>query len=299
MTHLAYELQVLLNLVISQMKQILPYWLLGTLLGSILSVYASKKIVRFAAHMRKRNYSFFQALLTAVLGVISPVCMYGTVPILAVLSKKNVPQYILVTFMISSIMLNPNLFLVSFSLGVSMALLRLFISITAGMLAGILVFVFYKGKDIFNFNSFENITDITTRKKNFLIDILGSMRITAPYMFLGMVLTALFDRYFPPQIMNTLFIQNRGHGVLLMASLGVPVYLCGGGTVPLLGAWLEAGMSPGSAAAFMISGPSTKLTNLSAVKIVLGTRNFALYIAYNLLFAVAAGFLIDFLYYLT
>jgi uncharacterized membrane protein YraQ (UPF0718 family) len=81
-----------------------------------------------------------------------------------------------------------------------------------------------------------------------------------------------------------------------MASAGVPVYLCGGGTIPLLGAWLRAGLSPGSAVAFMLSGPATKLTNLGAVKIILGARNFVFYILYGLLFAVVAGLLTDMAY---
>jgi uncharacterized membrane protein YraQ (UPF0718 family) len=82
-------------------------------------------------------------------------------------------------------------------------------------------------------------------------------------------------------------------GVLLAASLGIPVYVCGGGTIPLLKAWLEAGMSPGSALAFMITGPATKLTNLSAVKMILGMRNFILYIIFMLGWALIAGIGVD------
>ena len=63
--------------------------------------------------------------------------------------------------------------------------------------------------------------------------------------------------------------------------------------MPLLSSWLEAGMSMGSAIAFMVAGPATKLTNLGAVKIVLGLRNFTLYLGYCLLFAILAGFLAD------
>jgi uncharacterized membrane protein YraQ (UPF0718 family) len=44
-------------------------------------------------------------------------------------------------------------------------------------------------------------------------------------------------------------------------------------------------MSLGAAAAFMITGPATKITNLSAMKIVLGIRRFALYILFIFAFA--------------
>jgi hypothetical protein len=72
----------------------------------------------------------------------------------------------------------------------------------------------------------------------------------------------------------------------MAATIGVPLYACGGGTIPLLQGWLAQGMSMGSAAAFMITGPATKITNLGALKIVLGKRNFLLYILFVMLSAV-------------
>lgn len=53
---------------------------------------------------------------------------------------------------------------------------------------------------------------------------------------------------------------------------------------------MSRGMGLGPAVAFMLSGPATKLTNLGALKTVLGARNFVLYIAFSLTFAVAAGY---------
>ena len=47
------------------------------------------------------------------------------------------------------------------------------------------------------------------------------------------------------------------------------------------------------ASAFMITGPATKITNLGALKIVLGARRFALYLAFVMLLALAAGLLVD------
>ena len=50
------------------------------------------------------------------------------------------------------------------------------------------------------------------------------------------------------------------------------------------------------AAAFMIAGPATKITNLSAVKIVLGAKRFTLYWAFTILFALAAGWLVHLIF---
>lgn len=47
------------------------------------------------------------------------------------------------------------------------------------------------------------------------------------------------------------------------------------------------------AAAFMLTGPSTKITNLGAVKIVLGVKNFALYLAFVMLFSLLTGLIVN------
>lgn len=74
---------------------------------------------------------------------------------------------------------------------------------------------------------------------------------------------------------------------------GVPLYACGGGTIPLLQAWLWDGMSMGSASAFMITGPATKITNLGAVKIVLGMKRFVLYLVYVTVFSLLSGLIVN------
>ena len=79
----------------------------------------------------------------------------------------------------------------------------------------------------------------------------------------------------------------------MAATIGVPLYACGGGTIPLLRAWLVSGMSMGCAAAFMITGPATKITNLGALKIVLGFKRFVLYIVFVMAFSLLTGFVVN------
>lgn len=79
----------------------------------------------------------------------------------------------------------------------------------------------------------------------------------------------------------------------MAATIGVPLYACGGGTIPLLREWLYSDMSMGSAAAFMLTGPSTKITNLGALKIVLGVKRFLLYLAFVIVFSLLTGFIVN------
>ena len=111
---------------------------------------------------------------------------------------------------------------------------------------------------------------------------------------LGILLSALFQRYVPADSFAALFGEaNEGFGVLMAATIGVPLYACGGGTIPLLQAWLADGMSMGSASAFMLTGPSTKITNLGALKIVLGAKRFVLYLAFVMVFSFVTGVVVN------
>ena len=93
--------------------------------------------------------------------------------------------------------------------------------------------------------------------------------------------------------MTAAFGGNEAFGVLMAATVGVPLYACGGGTIPLLQQWLWEGMSVGSAASFMLTGPATKITNLGALKIVLGAKRFFLYIAYVMGFSLLTGLIVN------
>lgn len=127
----------------------------------------------------------------------------------------------------------------------------------------------------------------------YLLNFWRNVKATGPMFLLGVALSALFQRYVPQTVMVDLFGGNEAWGVLMAATVGVPLYACGGGTIPLLQQWLWEGMSLGSAAAFMLTGPATKITNLGALKIVLGVKRFILYWLFVIIFALATGLVVN------
>ena len=280
MSALIMELTRILRSLWIQFEQIAPYWAIGLIVGSLINVYLSDKIVSKISAFKDNQFSFIALCLFGILGIASPLCMYGTVPLIASLGKKQVPEYLLAAFMICSILLNPNLLIMSFALGANVAILRLGASLLGGLLAGVLVYVFYKKKRLFTFDAFA--TETGKKKRVFWRDLLRALRITFPYFFVGILLTALYDLYFPKQLMNVMFAGNQALGSLFAMSLSIPLHACGGGAIPLLIAWLHGGMSVGNALTFMIAGSAMKFTNLGAVKIILGTKNFILYVLYCL-----------------
>jgi len=232
-----------------------------------------------------------------VLGALSPITMYGMVPLLAVLLRSKVRQSIITSFIITSILINPNIFIYSFAFGIDIALLRLVLCFLSGVTGGLIVEMVFKDRSIYSINGFsskEGIGMQAADKRKTLYENFGrAAKRTAPNLALGILLAALFQVYFPAYAFDYIFGSGNGLSVLFAASLGVPAYYCGGGTIPLIKAWMSEGMSAGSALAFMITGPVTRFTNMAAVKTIMPNRTFILYMNYNFAFGVAAGIIID------
>lgn len=327
-----------------QFRQIFWYWVLGMIIGSAISVFAKNYIHKAAEFLGKRIPGIVGLVFASLLGIASPLCMYGTIPICAAFSRKGIKDDFLAAFMMSSILLNPQLIIYSAALGGTMLAVRIASCFLMGIAAGLLVHIFYCRKDkssvvveqhnsvvssastsnqsasvveqrrnhqnefnaeppdaakksYFDFSSFDEPKNRDTDPNiflRFIKNLWRNIKATGPMFLLGIALSAIFQRYVPADAMARLFgKQNEAFGLLMAATIGVPLYVCGGGTIPLLQQWLAEGMSRGSAAAFMLTGPSTKITNLGALKIALGIKNFALYIAFVILFSLLTGFVVN------
>lgn len=279
-----------------QLQQIVGYWALGILIGSVISVFGKQKINSLMVWIQDKGLGAFGIIPASLIGIASPLCMYGTIPIAASFSQKGMRDDYLAAFMMSSVLLNPQLLIYSAALGTFALCVRFISCFLCGIAAGLLIRAFYKDKRFFNFEGFSERAsrDVDPNPLLRLIKNIGrNIKATGPWFLVGVLLSALFQRYVPADAFASLFVNNRGFGLLMAATIGVPLYACGGGTIPLLQQWLADGMSMGSASAFMITGPATKITNLGALKIVLGIKNFLLYLAFVMLFALLSGFIVN------
>ena len=279
-----------------QFNQIFRYWVIGILIGSLISVFAKDRIHDLFRSMRYKKWGLFGIIPACLLGIASPLCMYGTIPIAASFAKQGMREDWLAAFMMSSILLNPQLIVYSTALGTTVLTVRLVTCFLCGAAAGLLIHVFYKDRPFFDFTGFEERASHDTHPNlliRYLLNVWRNIKATGPYFLIGIFLSAAFQRYVPQDLMVRFFGGNEAWGVLMAATLGVPLYACGGGTIPLLREWLWDGMSVGSAAAFMLTGPATKITNLGALKIVLGMRRFLIYWAYVILFALLTGLIVN------
>ena len=305
-----------------QLRQVFWYWVIGMAVGSLISVFARNRIHGLFVKMQKTRWGILGIIPACLLGIASPLCMYGTIPIAASFRKQGMREDWLAAFMMASILLNPQLIIYSAALGTAALTIRVVTCFLCGCAAGLLVFLFYRGRDFFNFSGFEErvsreegtrtgSSEVAQSRDGlprsqiggrdthpnplirYFLNLWRNVKATGLYFLIGILLSALFQRYVPQDVMVTVFGGNKAWGVLMAATIGVPLYACGGGTIPHLQAWLSDGMSMGSAAAFMITGPATKITNLGALKIVMGLKRFLLYIAFVMTFSFLAGIVVN------
>ncbi len=281
-----------------QLRQIFGYWVLGILLGSCVSVFLKDRIHGVLRSMRRSRMGLWGIVPASLLGIASPLCMYGSIPLAASFSRSGMRDEWLASFMMCSILLNPQLIIYSTALGTAALATRIVSCFLCGIAAGLLIWAFQRGKPFFRFDGFDEPVSRDTDPDlllRLLKNIGRNIKATGPCFLLGVLLSALFQRYVPEELMTAAFGGNEAFGVLMAATIGVPLYACGGGTIPLLQAWLMDGMSMGSAAAFMITGPSTKITNLGALKIVLGLKRFLLYLTFVMVFSFLTGLVVNLL----
>lgn len=281
---------------VTLLEQIFPYWVIGMLIGSAVSIFAKSSINQFFSSLEENKIGVLGVFIASGLGIASPLCMYGTIPICASFVKSGMKDDWVGAFMMSSILLNPQLIIYSGALGTTALMIRIIVSFSAGSIAGILLRYFYHDHSFFRFTSFDEVKnkDIDPNIiKRYLKNLSRNIKATDRYFLVGIILSALFQRYVPSEAITFIFGGNEAFGFLMAATIGVPLYACGGGTIPLLQQWLYQGMSLGSATTFMITGPATKITNLGALKIILGVKNFIIYLIYIISFSLISGLIVN------
>ena len=100
-----------------QLRQIFWYWVIGMAIGSLVSVFAKDRIHGLFVGMQKKKWGVLGILPACLLGIASPLCMYGTIPIAASFRKQGMREDWIAAFMTASILLNPQLIIYSAALG--------------------------------------------------------------------------------------------------------------------------------------------------------------------------------------
>lgn len=271
-----------------------PYVVAGCLLGELLKFTSWTKLI----YKWLSSNRIWGIVIATVLGIISPLCTYGTVPVLLSLYAAGVSIVPLISFLAASAMMNPQLFIMTWGgLGAEMALMRLLAVFIFGVLVGLLAQLL-PGRFIVR-TKLQNPDpkSVTGRTKEpfkwskYLKDVGKNLLFVCKMMFIGIFIAVIVDMIPTDTLFDAVNEKSPVLSVVFAAFAGIPLYACGGGTIPMVASLIGKGMSKGSALAFLVAGPATRVTSLAALATVIKKRFLAVFVAVLLLFSVFLGVL--------
>jgi len=117
----------------------------------------------------------------------------------------------------------------------------------------------------------------------------------AKWFLFGLLLAGLITVLIPDDI----FSKYLGAGLpamLLMLTVGIPLYICATASTPIAAALILKGVSPGAALVFLLAGPATNLASITVLVATLGKRATAIYLASIAVCSVLFGLIVDKVY---
>ena len=278
--------------------QLWYFLVVGIVLTSLISLFWRHGDI--AAFLEK---SPRRSILTATLvGVISPVPTYVAIPLVAALYRVGVPVAPLFAFLVSSPLMNPILFsLTAGAFGYEMAAARTISAMALGIAAGAITHWLTSRGQMGHFltegsggsatRSWEDATRRTfgSRAAEFGNHLYRNTRFISKYFFLGIMVAAIVKALIPATWIISTLGNQRTFSVLVAVAAGVPLYACGGGTIPVMQTLQQLGMDKGAILAFFISGPATKFSTLVALKAAIEAKIFLVYLSIGLLGALVFG----------
>ncbi len=100
----------------------------------------------------------------------------------------------------------------------------------------------------------------------------------------------LINHFIPTTWISALFGSHNALAIPFAAVLGLPLYVNGDSSVPLLQSLMQSGVSGGAMLAFMITGPGTSAGVLAGIATIMKKKAIALYVSYLLVGAIVMGY---------
>lgn len=118
---------------------------------------------------------------------------------------------------------------------------------------------------------------------------LGIKRIL-PYFMAFAAVGFLINRLIPAEWISALFGSKSIFSVPLAAVIGLPLYVNGDSSIPMIQSLMQSGVAPGAMLAFLITGPGTSAGVMAGIATIMKKKALGLYIAFLLAGAILLGY---------
>ncbi len=111
-------------------------------------------------------------------------------------------------------------------------------------------------------------------------------------LIVGLVLAGLITTLMPTDLIHGAF-SSGPLAFLLATAISLPLYVCATASIPMAYALMAAGLSPGAALIFLITGPATNTATIVTVAKMLGRKATFIYLGSLLIVSWLAGWLFN------
>lgn len=111
-------------------------------------------------------------------------------------------------------------------------------------------------------------------------------------LLIGLVLAGLITTLLPPDLISGHF-STGSLAFLLATVISLPLYICATASIPMAYALMAAGLSPGAALIFLITGPATNTATVISLWKMLGHKATLIYLGSLIVIAWIAGGLLN------
>ena len=301
-----------------------PILMLGILVAAAISVYVDPEKFRRRL-MEKSNVSI---PATVAFGSFTPFCACGTMAIVVAMLTTALPWGPIMAFLTSSPLMSPDEFIfISGIVNMKFAVALTIASVLIGLGSGYITHIIEQKSNFLNNqtrfrkvksdSSLEYTTigaaccleslDIVEVKKTDLPGLVQKYKIkefaqicykvgiqqVLLYFAIFAAVGYLINQYVPAELITRYLGKGNIFAVPLLALVGLPLYVTGPSSLPVINALMTGGASGGAMLAFMITGPGTSAGVIAGIATIMKKRAIVLYIAFLISGAIILGYLYD------
>jgi uncharacterized membrane protein YraQ (UPF0718 family)/copper chaperone CopZ len=281
-----------------------PYLLLGFVVAGLLSVVISPEWIE--RHLGGNGLG--QVVKASIFGVPLPLCSCGVIPVAASLRRHGASKGATTAFLLSTPQTGVDSIAVTYGLlGPFLAVVRPVAALVTGIFGGGLVQAFNHEGAVIGGDasdpgegancSSECCDEVQSKNRPKILEGLHYGLVTLPRdigraLIWGVLISGLIAAFVAPQALES-YLGGGLWPMLAAMAIGIPLYVCATASTPIALGLIHAGLSPGAALVFLISGPATNTAALTTLWKVLGRRAAILYLVTVAVASLATGFAVD------
>jgi uncharacterized membrane protein YraQ (UPF0718 family) len=308
-----------------------PILILGVLVAAAISVYVDAE--KFRQMLMRKSIVSIPA--TVAFGTFTPFCACGTMALVVAMLTTALPWGPIMAFLTSSPLMGPDDFIfisgiISVEFAVALTVASIIIGLGSGFAAQLIEKkthfldnqtrfskrIDHQSQDCLDCGDMNCCAESATssqiadsRLQKFIIkyklkDFLrfcfdvGVKQILI-YFAVFAAVGYLINQYVPAELITQYLGKGNIFAVPLLALVGLPLYVTGPSSLPVIDALMAGGASGGALLAFLITGPGTSAGVIAGIAMIMKRRAILLYVAFLLVGAILLGYLYDFFLFIT